>query len=106
MPLAADDKLGIGDERAGRRRKPFGAVLADPNDGEPSRLLTVRAHNATSQQDETVKLLILGGSGEAADLARALAGDVRYDVTLSLAGRTAEPASPSWQAAHGRVRRR
>jgi precorrin-6A/cobalt-precorrin-6A reductase len=39
-----------------------------------------------------VKLLILGGSGEAAGLARALAGDSRFDVTLSLAGRTAEPA--------------
>ena len=39
-----------------------------------------------------VKLLILGGSGEAADLARALAGEARYDVTLSLAGRTSEPA--------------
>jgi precorrin-6A/cobalt-precorrin-6A reductase len=39
-----------------------------------------------------LKLLILGGSGEAADLARALDGDARYDVTLSLAGRTAEPA--------------
>jgi precorrin-6A/cobalt-precorrin-6A reductase len=38
------------------------------------------------------KLLILGGSGEAADLARALDGDARFDVTLSLAGRTAEPA--------------
>ena len=37
------------------------------------------------------KLLILGGSGEAADLARALAGDARYDVTLSLAGRTRSP---------------
>jgi precorrin-6A/cobalt-precorrin-6A reductase len=34
------------------------------------------------------KLLILGGSGEAAALARALHGDARYDVTLSLAGRT------------------
>jgi precorrin-6A/cobalt-precorrin-6A reductase len=39
-----------------------------------------------------LKLLILGGSGEAAGLARALAGNARYDVTLSLAGRTAEPA--------------
>ena len=44
-----------------------------------------------------LKLLILGGSGEAADLARALAGDARYDVTLSLAGRTAEPALASGQ---------
>ena len=40
-----------------------------------------------------LKLLILGGSGQAADLARALDGDARYDVTLSLAGRTAEPAA-------------
>ena len=40
-----------------------------------------------------LKLLILGGSGEAADLARALDGDARYDVTLSLAGRTTEPAA-------------
>jgi precorrin-6A/cobalt-precorrin-6A reductase len=39
-----------------------------------------------------LKLLILGGSGEAADLARALDGDARYDVTLSLAGRTTDPA--------------
>ena len=38
-----------------------------------------------------LKLLILGGSGEAAALARALAVDARYDVTLSLAGRTVEP---------------
>ena len=48
MPLAADHELGIGDEGARRRREPFGAVLADADDGEPSRLLTVRAHNATS----------------------------------------------------------
>ena len=48
MALAADDELGVGDERARRRREPFGAVLADTDDGEPSRLLTVRAHNATS----------------------------------------------------------
>jgi precorrin-6A/cobalt-precorrin-6A reductase len=40
-----------------------------------------------------MKLLILGGSGEAADLARALDGDVRYEITLSLAGRTSEPAA-------------
>ena len=42
-----------------------------------------------------VKLLILGGSGEAADLARALAGDARYDVTLSLAGRAAMSVLPA-----------
>ena len=38
-----------------------------------------------------LKLLILGGSGEAAGLARALRGDCRYDITVSLAGRTADP---------------
>jgi precorrin-6A/cobalt-precorrin-6A reductase len=39
-----------------------------------------------------LKLLILGGSGEAAGLARALHGGTRYDVIVSLAGRTVEPA--------------
>jgi len=48
VTLAADHQLGVGDERAGRWRKPLGAVLADADDGEPSRLLTVPAHNATS----------------------------------------------------------
>jgi precorrin-6A/cobalt-precorrin-6A reductase len=38
-----------------------------------------------------LKLLILGGSGEAAALARALHGDARYDVTVSLAGQTTQP---------------
>ena len=48
MPLAADHQPGVADERARRWREPFGAVLADADDGEPSRLLTGRAHNATS----------------------------------------------------------
>ena len=38
-------------------------------------------------------LLILGGTGEAAALARRLAGDPRLRVTTSLAGRTREPAA-------------
>lgn len=37
-------------------------------------------------------LLILGGSSEASALARALAEDARFAATLSLAGRTREPA--------------
>jgi precorrin-6A/cobalt-precorrin-6A reductase len=37
------------------------------------------------------KLLILGGSSEAAELARAVAGDGRFAATLSLAGRTEHP---------------
>ena len=37
------------------------------------------------------RILILGGTTEARQLAGFLAGDPRYDATLSLAGRTAEP---------------
>ncbi len=37
------------------------------------------------------RILILGGTTEARQLAGLLAGDPRYDATLSLAGRTAEP---------------
>ena len=38
-----------------------------------------------------MRVLILGGTTEASALARLLAGDVRFDATLSLAGRTAAP---------------
>lgn len=38
-----------------------------------------------------MRVLILGGTGEASALARALAGRSEFAVTLSLAGRTAEP---------------
>jgi len=38
-----------------------------------------------------MRLLILGGTTEATDLGRALAGDVRYDAKISLAGRTVRP---------------
>jgi precorrin-6A/cobalt-precorrin-6A reductase len=41
---------------------------------------------------EPTKLLILGGTGEAAALAERLAGDPRLTVITSLAGRTREPA--------------
>ncbi len=41
-----------------------------------------------------VHLLILGGTGEAATLARRLAGDPRLRVTTSLAGRTRTPVMP------------
>ena len=39
----------------------------------------------------TMRLLVLGGTTEASTLARLLAGDARFDATLSLAGRTAQP---------------
>jgi precorrin-6A/cobalt-precorrin-6A reductase len=41
---------------------------------------------------ETVmRVLVLGGTGEASELARRLANDKRFTLTLSLAGRTAAP---------------
>ena len=43
---------------------------------------------------ERLKLLILGGTTEASALARALAGDARYDAMLSLAGVTKAPQTP------------
>ncbi|MBV9785560.1 MAG: cobalt-precorrin-6A reductase [Acidisphaera sp.] len=39
-----------------------------------------------------MKLLILGGTAEAVRLARCLAGDARFEATISLAGRTSRPA--------------
>ena len=42
-----------------------------------------------------MRLLILGGTTEASALCGALAGDATIDATLSLAGRTKEPALPA-----------
>lgn len=41
-----------------------------------------------------LRVLILGGTTEASALAVALEGDVRFDVTMSLAGRTKAPVLP------------
>ncbi len=41
-----------------------------------------------------MRVLILGGTGEATALAHALAGDARFEATLSLAGRTRSPVTP------------
>ncbi len=41
-----------------------------------------------------MRVLMLGGTTEASALARALVGDVRFDVTVSLAGRTRAPVLP------------
>jgi precorrin-6A/cobalt-precorrin-6A reductase len=43
---------------------------------------------------QRLKVLILGGTTEASALARALAGDLRFEATLSLAGRTRAPRTP------------
>ena len=42
-----------------------------------------------------MRVLILGGTTEAADLARRLAADMCFEATLSLAGRTADPGLPA-----------
>jgi precorrin-6A/cobalt-precorrin-6A reductase len=42
-----------------------------------------------------LRVLILGGTTEASALAKLLAGDVRFDATLSLAGRTRQPKAQS-----------
>jgi precorrin-6A/cobalt-precorrin-6A reductase len=47
----------------------------------------------------TLRVLILGGTGEARQLAAMVAGDQRLDVVSSLAGRVTDPARPA-----GRVR--
>lgn len=41
-----------------------------------------------------MRVLILGGTAEASALARALAGDARFEAVLSLAGRTRSPRLP------------
>jgi precorrin-6A/cobalt-precorrin-6A reductase len=41
-----------------------------------------------------MRILILGGTAEASALAKLIAGDNRFQPTLSLAGRTASPATP------------
>jgi precorrin-6A/cobalt-precorrin-6A reductase len=41
-----------------------------------------------------MRILILGGTAEASALAKLIAGDKRFQPTLSLAGRTASPATP------------
>jgi precorrin-6A/cobalt-precorrin-6A reductase len=38
-----------------------------------------------------MRVLILGGTTEASELARLMAGDARFDATISLAGRTSSP---------------
>lgn len=48
-----------------------------------------------------MRVLILGGTTEASSLARLLANDTRFEATLSLAGRTAQPAPQALPARIG-----
>ncbi|MCG5494960.1 cobalt-precorrin-6A reductase [Ectothiorhodospira variabilis] len=48
-----------------------------------------------------LKLLILGGTGEAMELARALEDDARYDPVYSVAGRTSNPRLPDLRCRTG-----
>ena len=55
--------------------------------------------SSTYHAEVTLRVLILGGTGEARQLAARLAADQRLDVISSLAGRVADPVRPA-----GRVR--
>lgn len=50
---------------------------------------------------ERLRVLLLGGTGDAATLSKSLAGDTRIDLTTSLAGRTRAPAALSGQVRRG-----
>ncbi|MEO9224349.1 MAG: cobalt-precorrin-6A reductase, partial [Acidimicrobiales bacterium] len=47
--------------------------------------------SAPRSVDDVVRVLVLGGTSEASTLARAVEGDANVDITISLAGRTANP---------------
>ncbi len=51
------------------------------------------AEHGANPADEARRLLLLGGTREALELARALTGDPRLHVITSLAGRTRDPAA-------------
>ncbi len=53
-----------------------------------------------------MRVLILGGTTEASALAELLAGDPRFEATLSFAGRTAAPQRAADRDARRRLRRR
>ena len=69
----------------------------------PARLQVVRAASLTpplsrrkreKSKHMAMRVLILGGTTEASAIARALAGDTRFQPVLSLAGRTRTPLAP------------
>ena len=74
--------------------RDFRATTGRSPDAKPTSQLS-----ATYHAEVTLRVLILGGTAEARQLAARLAADRRLDVTSSLAGRVADPAWPA-----GRVR--
>ena len=84
VALAADHQLGRRHQLLRHRRQAFDAVLADADDGQPAR-------GPCSLRRQSMRVLILGGTTEASALAKLLAGDPRFEATLSFAGRTAAP---------------
>ena len=84
-------RLACRSARARGRRGPRHRPRQFP-DGQPARRVV---HGATVERSRSLKLLILGGTTEASALARALAGDARFDAMLSLRrGHTAPRAAP------------
>ena len=121
MPRRADYQFGVRDQRPRRRSKAIDSVLADSQDREPARCHAIhrcspspcgRGSRGGGTRQRAVmrpqplprplpqgeggrglRVLILGGTGEASALARLLADDGRFAPVLSLAGRTATPAA-------------
>jgi len=66
------------------------AFAASPRPSGPSSPIPIMVSHCMGKSDMAAhRILILGGTTEARQLAGLLAGDPRYDATLSLAGRTA-----------------
>ena len=92
---AAEHDFRRADQPARHRAQALDAVLADADDGQPARRCGSVALVASGRGDldtDMARILILGGTTEARQLAGRLAGRAGLDVTLSLAGRTASPA--------------
>jgi precorrin-6A/cobalt-precorrin-6A reductase len=93
--MAAPDQRASSSARAAIRQAGiFRATTGCGPDAEPTGRLS-----ATYHAEVTLRVLILGGTGEARQLAARLAADQRLDVVSSLAGRVADPVRPA-----GRVR--
>src|SRR6267142_2333170 len=81
--------------------RPKRSASAPPAKGLVRRLRRCRRWTASarpcrlparsSSADPAMRVLILGGTTDASRLARLLAGDSRFEATLSLAGRTVAP---------------
>ena len=71
-----------------------------------SQRCAVQVAGSAVMEQVPMRVLILGGTTEASELARLLAADRRFETTLSLAGRTANPRPQPVTTRTRRLRRR